>query len=330
MFYIVCQLNLIIEKKLPQGEILEFYEKISKNNLMRFNTKEAFRFCKKMARAHYENFPVASRFLAADKRKYVAAVYAFARTADDFSDERQDAAESLRLLAEWDAKLDAALSGMPEDPIFIAVKQTVEDCQIPLSLLHDLVSAFRMDVTKKRHRNYDELLHYCRYSANPVGRLVLLIHGYRDENFFLWSDAICTALQLANFWQDVSVDLKKNRIYLPQEILAKHGYSEKELFDGVYDDRFVALMKEVVATTRDLFYRGQPLIAALGKDLRFQIRLTWSGGMKILDKIEKIGYQVLRERPALNLVDKMSLLVRSAFGGAGQPIKGTASYASIS
>lgn len=296
---------------------------------MSFDAEEAFAFCEQMAKSHYENFPVASRFVAAEKRKYVWAVYAFARTADDFSDERSDGAESLRLLADWDAKLDAALRGETDHPIFIAVKKTIEDCQIPPSLLHDLVTAFRMDVTQKRHADFADLLNYCRYSANPVGRLVLLIHGYRNEALFAFSDAICTALQLTNFWQDVSVDLKKDRIYIPQDLLAKHHYGEKELFDGVYDDRFVAVMKEVIATTRDLFTRGRPLIAALGKELRFEINVTWRGGMKILDKIEKIRYNVLRRRPTLGWLDKIQLLACATFTRGAAKVKGAPDYASV-
>lgn len=297
---------------------------------MDLKIKEAFAFCEKMAREHYENFPVASRFVPREKRPYVWAVYAFARTADDFSDELKDPAESLRLLAEWDAKLKATVRGqIPDERIFIAVKQTIDDCQIPPSLLHDLVSAFRLDVTKKRHQNYGELLEYCRYSANPVGRLVLLIHGYRDQELMLRSDAICTALQLANFWQDISVDLKKNRVYLPQEILAKHNYNEKELFDGVFDDRFVAALKEVIAFTRNLFEQGRPLIASLGKDLRFEINFTWRGGMRILEKIEEVGYNVLRRRPTLNWFDKIKLLGRAALAGKPRRLEKVLDYASV-
>ncbi|MEO1944423.1 MAG: squalene/phytoene synthase family protein, partial [Candidatus Thioglobus sp.] len=155
---------------------------------MKTSVQAAFRHCHQLALAHYENFPVASRLISAKKRKYVWAIYAFARTADDLADKE----ESLARLAEWDEKLDTAVSGEPTEPIFIALKQTIEECQIPPSLLHDLVTAFRRDVQQNRHETFDALLDYCHYSANPIGRLVLLIHGYRDDQLFYWSDKICT------------------------------------------------------------------------------------------------------------------------------------------
>ena len=293
---------------------------------MNTSTKAAFQYCKNLAQNHYENFPVASRLIAKDKRKYVWALYAFARTADDFADEIKDPDESLRQLADWDAQLDAALEGNPEHPIFIAIKKTIEDCDIPPSLMHDLVSAFRMDVTTKRHKNFEELLHYCRYSANPVGRLVLLIHGYKDEKLFTWSDKICSALQLTNFWQDVTVDLDKDQIYIPQDVMVKYGYREIDLFEKIYNDPFIQLMQELVQQTENLFMEGAPLVSALGKDLRFEINLTWHGGMRILEKIKKLNYNVLRKRPTLNLFDKLDLLRRSAIGKKSIRAEGTVDH----
>lgn len=278
---------------------------------MKSSISAAFKHCEQLAQSHYENFPVASRLVSSGKRKYIWAVYAFARTADDFSDEIKDSGESLKKLSDWDAKLESALNTEPDHPVFIAIKKTIEDCDIPPSLLHDLVTAFRMDVHNKRHVSFQALLDYCRYSANPVGRLVLLIHGYNDTKLFEYSDNICTALQLTNFWQDVSVDLEKGRIYIPQEFLSKYQYNERLLTQKVMNQNFVNLMKELVAKTEDLFYRGAPLVNALKKDLEFEIRLTINGGMRILKKIEEIHYNVLEQRPVLNSADKLKLLWRS-------------------
>jgi len=279
--------------------------------VMTNSEKGAFQYCQVLAKSHYENFPVASRFIAAKKRKYVWALYAFARTADDFADEIKDPQESLNRLADWDEKLDAAIKGTPEHPIFIAIKKTIEDCQIPPSLLHDLVSAFRMDVTKKRFGTFEELLYYSRYSANPIGRLVLLIHGYQNEEQFSWSDKICTALQLTNFWQDVTRDNLKDRIYIPTDFMSKYQYSESDLFNKIYNPRFANMLKELVEKTEALFYEGLPLITSLDKKLKFEIKLTWHGGMHILNKIKQLNYNVLEERPKIKFKDKIAILSKA-------------------
>jgi len=273
--------------------------------------KGAFQYCQVLAQSHYENFPVASRFISAKKRKYVWALYAFARTADDFADEISDPQESLKRLADWDEKLDAAIEGTPDHPIFIAIKKTIEDCHIPPSLLHDLVSAFRMDVTKNRHESFEELLNYCRYSANPIGRLFLLIHGFSEEQQFMWSDKICSALQLTNFWQDVTRDLLKDRVYIPKEFMNQYQYTEIDLFNKIYNPNFATMMKELVERTEELFYEGLPLIPSLDKKLQFEIKLTWHGGMHILNKIKQLHYNVLKERPKLKFKDKIVLLSKA-------------------
>ncbi len=275
---------------------------------MKTSVSAAFRHCHQLALSHYENFPVASRLIAAEKRKYVWAIYAFARTADDFADEIADKEESLARLAEWDEKLDAALTGEPTEPLFIALKQTIEDCQIPPSLLHDLVTAFRSDVLQNRHATFEELLNYSRYSANPIGRLVLLIHGYNDEQLFHWSDNICSALQLTNFWQDVSIDIKKDRIYIPKSSMQKYYYSEKELFNKTYNNNFIEMIRELVFKTEEMFEKGKPLIKALNSDLKSEIELTYKGGMRILEKIRKNRYNVLDSRPKLDFFDKIKFL----------------------
>lgn len=274
---------------------------------MKTSISAAFKHCQRLAQSHYENFPVASRLIAANKRKYVWAIYAFARTADDFADEIKDKQESLSRLAQWDKNLDEALNSDPEDPIFIAIKKTIEDCNIPPSLLHDLVTAFKRDVTQTRYQNFADLLDYCHYSANPIGRLVLILHGYRDEYLFSLSDAICSALQLANFWQDVSVDLEKDRVYIPQDYMKKYFYSEKDLFNKVYNEQFIDMMRALITKTEDLFQEGWPLIDKLNKDLRSEIYITWRGGMTILKKIRDCKYTVLTDRPTLSLFDKIKL-----------------------
>jgi phytoene synthase len=185
---------------------------------------------------------------------------------------------------------------------------TIERFEIPVELLRNLLHAFRSDVTTNRYETFEQVLQYCQYSANPVGRLVLLLFNYRSESLLPCSDAICTALQLANFWQDLSVDLQKNRVYLPQEDLRRFGYSEEELFARGYTDAFRSLMKFEVERTEELFRNGKPLLEEVGKDLAFELRLTWNGGMRILNKIVALKYDVFAKRPTLGVLDSIAVL----------------------
>jgi squalene synthase HpnC len=271
---------------------------------------EAFARCEGLARAHYENFPV-GLFVPKDKRPYVHALYAFMRTADDFADEPAYEGQRSERLDEWAARLDAAYAGRAEGPIFVALAETVRRLTIPQALLTDLLSAFRQDTTKKRYETWDEVLDYCRRSANPVGRLVLLVFGYRDRELELLSDRVCTALQLANHWQDIAVDLAKDRIYVPRERLEAHRVSEDDLMAARVDEPFRALLRDLVARTRSLFAEGRPLCERVGRDLRFELRLTWLGGVGILDRIEANGYDIFRRRPQHGLVDKAGLAWRA-------------------
>jgi squalene synthase HpnC len=275
-----------------------------------FTLDEAFAHCEARVKAHYENFPV-GLFVPKDRRRYVHALYAFARVADDFADEPIYEGVRAQKLDEWEARLHAAYRGEAAGPIFAALGETVRRLEIPKQPLLDLLSAFRQDVVKDRYESWEELLDYCRRSADPVGRLVLLVFGYRDEALFPFSDAICTGLQLANHWQDVAVDLRKGRIYLPREMLVAHGVPEWDLNAGRLTDGFRGLMAELVRRTRELFVRGWPLCDRVGRDLRFEMRLTWLGGSGILDRIEAVEYDVFRRRPSWSLWGKLGLAWRA-------------------
>lgn len=281
----------------------------------------SFKYCEDIAKGHYENFPVASLLLPKDKRKYVYAIYAFARAADDFADEEGiegGIPKRLALLDEWNEKLKDCYKGKAYDPIFIALGKTAEDCRIPIKPLEDLLSAFRQDVVKSRYSSFDEVLDYCTRSANPVGRLVLMIFGCHDEEFFKYSDKICTALQLTNFWQDVEVDLRKDRIYLPEEDLNMFGYSYRELELKQDNNNFRYLMEFEVNKTQQIFDEGKKLIEMTSenentKKLSKELKLTWLGGTTILKKIKDIKYNVLKQRPKISGSDKIKIFLSSRF-----------------
>ena len=272
--------------------------------------EEAFAHCEARVRSHYENFPVGF-FVPKEKRRYVHALYAFARAADDFADEPRYAGMRAEKLDQWEERLHAAYRGQAEDPVFLALGETVRRLEIPKQLLLDLLSAFRQDTEKSRYATWEELLDYCRRSADPVGRLVLLVFGYRDAELPPLSDAICTALQLANHWQDLAVDLAQDRIYVPAELLDRFGVREADLSAGTVNPAIRDLMGELVARARELFGRGRPLCDRVGRDLRFELRLTWLGGSGILDRIEAAGYDVFRRRPRHRLPGKLGLAWRA-------------------
>jgi len=278
---------------------------------------EAFAHCEARVRGHYENFPV-GLVVPRDKRRYVHAIYAFARAADDFADEPMYEGMRAEKLDQWEARLHEAYAGRAEDPIFIALADTVRRLEIPQGLLLDLLSAFRQDTVKARYANWEELLDYCRRSADPVGRLVLLVFGYRDPDLLPLSDAICTGLQLANHWQDLAIDLRKDRIYAPRDLLDRFGVKEWDLNAGRVTPAFTGLMAELVSRTRALFERGRPLCDRVGRDLRLEMRLTWLGGSGILDRVEAAGYDVFRRRPHYGLLGKAGLAWR-AFRWAPRP-----------
>lgn len=281
----------------------------------RFTLDEAFSYCAEITNAHYENFPVASLFLPEEKRPYIQTLYAFARLADDFADELQRSpSERLDLLNDWERQLRYCYEQTDiNHPVFIALRETVQRLDIPIEPLQNLLTAFKMDVTKNRYATLEDLLEYCKHSANPVGRLVLMIFGYRDEHLCTLSDNVCTALQLTNFWQDIAIDLKKNRIYIPLSDFYQFGYSEEDLRKLLVNDRFRRLLQFEVERTRELFYAGAALPSLVDKDLRLELRLVWLGGMTILRKIERKGFDVVHRRPTLGRGNKASLLLKGLF-----------------
>jgi len=275
---------------------------------------EGFAYCERMAHAHYENFPVGSLLIPKSKRRHFYSIYAFARTADDFADEEYERglSESDRLAAldDWGEQLERCEQGRASSPVFVALASTIRELDLPLQLFRDLISAFKQDVTKRRYRSYEEVLDYCARSANPVGRLILLLFGYRDQRLHTLSDNICTGLQLANHWQDVAVDLEKDRIYLPEEDLARFGLSETDLFDHRCNEPYRRLVKYQVDRTRELFERGAGLPEQVRGRLALELRLIWHGGMRILERIEMDDYDTLNSRPRISALDKLLILSR--------------------
>ena len=279
--------------------------------------RAAYAECEQLARSHYENFPVASRLLPARMRPHVAAVYAFARTADDFADEgSRPPEERFRLLDDWQARLHACVGegsvrGDRHDRVFLALQATIRDCQLPLSLFDDLLSAFRQDITVQRYETWNALLDYCRRSANPVGRLVLRIAGRQSPELDRSSDALCTALQLTNFWQDLERDWRNGRLYLPLDGVD----AERARFEDLDGCRMTAAWQRVLggasARTRQLFADGRGVCDGVDGRLRLELRLTWLGGTRILDRLERQHYDVFRSRPSLGFNDLPGLLWRA-------------------
>jgi squalene synthase HpnC len=270
-----------------------------------------------LATHHYENFHVVSFLLPKRLRQDFYNVYAFCRWADDLGDEIGDTAESLRLLAWWRDELDAMYAGRPRHPVFVALEDTVHRYQLPIALFSDLIGAFEQDQTVTRYADWDQLFAYCRCSANPVGRLVLRLCGYADDERDRMSDSTCTALQLANFWQDVNVDFEKDRVYLPLDLLASHGYSVQDLAARRFNAQFRAAMREAVDVARKLFHQGLPLTKTVDRRLAFDLELFSRGGLRILDKIEQQDFNVLVRRPVVSKVNRIQLLVAALIGAAG-------------
>jgi squalene synthase HpnC len=273
------------------------------------NLADAYAWCGRLARSHYENFTVASWLMPRAMRPHMHAIYAYARIADDYADEDQ----SLAKLDEWERELDAAYAGAPRHPVFVALADTARRFDIPREPFADLLRAFRSDVNFAGFDTIDDLIGYARYSANPVGRLVLYLFGYRDAARQQLSDLVCTGLQLANFWQDVAIDFAKGRIYFPRRDLARFGVAPQELSDlcalrdGQLSPQFLALMKHEIAFARDLLVRGAELNKLVDRRLRRDILMFAGGGLAILRAIEKIDYDVFNERPKLGKLGYLTL-----------------------
>jgi len=276
--------------------------------------EESREYCRQLARTHYENFSVATWFLPKKLRQDFLNVYAYCRISDDLGDEVGDAAASLALLDEWQSQLDACYEGSPRHPVFVALAETVRKFDIPKYEFSDLLIAFRQDQTVNRFETFDDVLAYCRYSANPVGHLVLYLCGYRDAERQQLADCTCTALQLANFWQDVSVDYGKGRIYLPLEDLRRYSVSEKDIEQQRNTPAFCEMMKFEVERAREWFERGLPLVGQVNKELAVDLELFSRGGQEILNAIERQGFAVLGRRPVISKPRKLALIARAALG----------------
>ena len=287
--------------------------------------RDAYAACQALAESHYENFPVASRLLPKHLRPHVAAVYAFARTADDFADEPgRQRNERLQLLSDWRRRLHAsgtgsrepatgnARLGAPTDPgsripdpdkVFIALHHTIERFQLPVQLFDDLLDAFMQDVTTTRYETWGEVLDYCRRSANPVGRLVLRLSGYNDERLDRASDAVCSALQLTNFWQDLAIDWSRGRLYVPAETWRQHHADPERLSHDAITPEWARALGDCANRTRALFHDGRSICDAVSGRLRYELRATWLGGTRILDRLERSGFDVFTKRPDLGATD---------------------------
>ena len=276
--------------------------------------KEAQTYCERLARTHYENFSVATWFLPARLRQHFYNVYSYCRISDDLGDEVGNAQQSLELLDQWEMELNACYAGSPRHPVFVALAQTVNQFNIPRHEFSDLLIAFRQDQTVIRFETFNHVLGYCRYSANPVGHLVLYLCGYSDSERQQLSDYTCTALQLANFWQDVAVDYGKGRIYLPLEDMRRYGVTEKDIADNRATPQFIELMKFEVQRAREWFQRGLPLVSKVNKELAIDLELFSRGGQEILNAIERQNFDVLTSRPVISKPRKLWLVLRAALG----------------
>jgi squalene synthase HpnC len=285
----------------------------------------AYHACEQLARAHYENFPVASRLLPAAMRPSIAAVYAFARIADDIADEGRDPpAQRMERLHRWQRRLhDAVAAPLPSsdadssDTLIVrAAADTIQRHGLPMPLFDDLISAFAQDITITRYQSWRDLLDYCRRSANPVGRLVLKIAGYDGEALTRSSDALCTALQLTNFWQDFARDWDAGRLYVPKDVMASHGAEESDIAADRLSPAWVSTVQDCIRATEEQFQAGRAVCDGVGGRLRFELRATWAGGRRILERVRLAGADLPVRRPVLTRRDIAGVLWQSLTWGA--------------
>lgn len=272
----------------------------------------AYSHCRALALKHYENFPVGRFGVPAHLRRHIHAIYAFARVADDYADEPGWEGQRLEMLAQWEARLERCVTEA-SDPVFVALGDTIRRLDLPIQLFRDLLSAFRQDSVKQRYTSWEEVLDYCRRSANPIGRLVLLVTGYRDEALLPLSDSLCTALQLTNFWQDFSVDHPRGRCYIPAGEASRLGVDVETLVRGMPAGDIGGLLNLLFWRTRELYGASRPLPGHLHGLMRAEISATWHGGSAILGRSEKLGERALVERPHLSVLDKAGIVTRSLF-----------------
>lgn len=272
---------------------------------------EAFAHCQHIAREHYENFPVASMLLPKALRPHVSAIYAFSRAADDVADEGDISIEErLQRLDEWEQHLDDACNGKPNGPIFVALATTIAQHSIPVQLLRDLLTAFRMDARNNGYATMDDLLFYCRHSANSIGRLMLHLFGLATPERIPYSDMICTGLQLVNFWQDISIDLPRDRVNIPRELLKSFGCPLEQLRNGIFTSNCQQMIKHLTKYAEDFLMEGSKLLPMIPHHrLRWELTLTVRGGLAIARKIRAADYNTLTVRPTLNMMDKIKLVM---------------------
>jgi squalene synthase HpnC len=276
---------------------------------------EAQAWCQRLAETHYENFHVASWFLPRRLRRHFQSIYAYCRVSDDLGDETGSREQSLALLDLWGDELDACYRGEARHPVFVALAESIRACDIPKTPFADLLIAFKQDQTVTRFETMADVLDYCRYSANPVGHLVLYVCGYRDPERFALSDHTCSALQLANFWQDVRTDYRdRDRIYFPAEDMRRFAVDEATIANGKFTPAFRDLMRYEVDFARRVFEQGLPLIGMVDRELAVDLDLFSRGGLEILRAIEQQDYDVLRSRPSISKSRKAALLVRALTG----------------
>jgi len=277
--------------------------------------EEAYERCRIAATTHYENFPVGSILAPRHLRRYVHAVYAFARGADDIADEgHHSSAERLRKLDEWQTQLDLCYQGTPSNPLFLALSDTIRQCTLPQKDFNDLLIAFRMDASFGGFERWEDLLYYSRHSANPVGRLVLAIFGAASPETVRLSDKLCTALQLTNFWQDLSVDSGRGRSYFPLEDCRRFGYTFDTPLPGRSSESFGKLLSYLIDRTERLYRESEHLPGLVPRRLSLELRATWNGGMVILGKVKKAGTDLLSHRPALDAGDKLRIIASALIG----------------
>jgi squalene synthase HpnC len=270
---------------------------------------QAEAWTRRLARSHYENFLVVSWLLPRRLHQPMFNVYAYCRTVDDLGDEAEG--DRLALLSDYERQLEDCFAGQPEAPLFTALLKTIREYDLPIEPFRRLIQANRQDQQVSRYQTYAELLRYCDYSATPVGRLVLMLFGYRDEQRFALSDATCIALQLANFWQDVSRDYAIGRIYLPLEDMRRFGCTESELASGIFHAGWQALMEFEVERARELFHTGAALVPLVDRRLQVDLRLFTLGGLEVLNRIAAQGYDVLSRRPSVPAWRHLALIAQA-------------------